>query len=283
MKTFRRLFGILAFIPCAASAACPDGNAVAAYLAEFKSATLSKGFGKEMSLEDALCARAKLIDALPAVLGSRRGYKAVFTNADAQRRFGVSGPAWGAMFGNMMLANDAHVPAKFGARPLYESDFIVVVKDAGLADATTPLDALDHISELVPFVELPDLMLEGALSGPELIATNAAFRGGVLGPGIEVVPSQALLDALSEMEVVISEERSGKEIGRAKGNVLMSQPINAAIWLAKALKQDGIVLKPGDLLSLGGFRASAPVQPHSTITVRYLGLPGNPTVTVHFD
>ncbi len=284
MKTIsHRLFCLFAAFSGAVSAACPDARAVADYVAEFKAATPSKGFGKELRLEDAECARGKLVAALPAVLGERVGYKAVFTNPDSQRRFGVSGPAWGAMFGGMMLRHGAHVPAGFGAKPRYESDFVVVVKDAGLADANTPLEALGHISELVPFIELPDLMLAGAISGPELIATNAAFRGGVLGPGIKVEPSQALLDMLAGMDVVVSEDRSGKEVGRAKGNVLMDQPINAALWLAKALKKDGIDLKPGDLLSLGGFLASAPVPPGSTITVRYLGLPGNPAVTVHFD
>lgn len=278
-----RLLFFLVFASSLAAAACPDAQAVAAYVAEFRAASVSKGFGQDIGLADAECARAKLIDALPAVLQERVGYKAIFTNPDSQRRFGVAGPAWGAMFRGMMLANGAHVSAKFGARPRYESDFIVEVKDAGLADAATPLEALAHIAALVPFIELPDLMLDGKISGPELIATNAAFRGGVIGPRIPVAPSQTWLDQLADMDVVVSEERSGKEIGRAKGSVLMSQPIDAALWLAHALKRDGIALKPGDLLSLGGFLASAPVQAGTTIAVRYLGLSGNPAVTVHFD
>lgn len=266
-----------------AAAACPDAAAVRAYVDDFLAARPSAGFGKAISLAEALCARARLVEALTAEIGTPVGYKAVFTHPDSQRRFGVDGPSWGAMYGRMMLANGARVAAGFGARPRYESDFIVEVKDAGLADAATPLEALEHIDALVPFVELPDLMIEGSIAGSELIATNAAFRGGVLGPRIEVAPTRETLERLANMDVVITEERSGKEIGRAKGAVLMGQPIEAAIWLARALKRDGIALKRGDLLSLGGFLAAAPVKAGTTITVRYLGLPGDPAVTVHFD
>jgi 2-keto-4-pentenoate hydratase len=275
--------GFAALLPLSGWAACPGDVAVSAYVAEFRAATVSKGFGKDITLADAKCARAKLIEALPEVLGERVGYKAAFVTPESQQRFGVSGPAWGAMFGAYMLRDSTLVPARFGARLHYEAGLVVVVKDAGLAEADSTLEALEHISDLIPFIELPDVMLEGAPTGAELIATNTAFRGGVLGARIPVVPGRALLDALAEMEVVVGDERSGRELGRAQGKVLLGQPIRAVLWLARALKKDGIELKPGDLLSLGGFFEPMPIRPHTSISVRYLGLPGNPTVEVYFE
>lgn len=53
------------------------------------------------------------------------------------------------------------------------------------------------------------------------------------------------------------------------------------MWIAQALRKDGVTLKPGDLLSLGGYIPPAPTQPGTSITVKYLGLPGDPSVTVH--
>lgn len=275
------LFASLPFAPLPSAAACPEAAQVARYLSDFAAGRVSAGFGKDVTAEEAACARGRLIAALPRVLGPRVGYKAVFTNADSQRRFGVSGPAWGAMFDRLMLPSGARLPAKFGAKPRYESDFIVVVRDAGLADARTPEEALTHISHLVPFIELPDIMLD-APTGAELVATNAAFRGGVLGPRIDA-SDPGLAAALADMDVIVSEDRSGREVGRAKGSVLMDNPLNAAIWLAQALRRDGIELRPGDLLSLGGFLASTPTEAGTSMTVRYRGLPGDPAVTVHFD
>ncbi|HXV07364.1 MAG TPA: hydratase [Burkholderiales bacterium] len=269
--------------PLPGGAACPDDAAVAAYVADYRAARMSRGFGNDLSLAEAQCAKAKLTRQLPQVQGAVVGYKAAFTNPAMYERFGVTGPAWGVMFAKMMVDSGAKLPARFGARPLYEADFLAVVKDAGLADARTQLEALQHISAVVPFIELPDLMLEGPATGAALIGTNLGFRGGALGPRVAVEPTQAFLDALANMTVVMTEDKSGKELGRAKGDILMQHPINAAMWLAQALKKDGVALKPGDLLSLGGYIPPAPTQSGTTITVKYLGLPGNPAVTVHLE
>lgn len=261
-------------------AACPDDAAVSAYLADFAARRLSKGFGNDLSAADAECAKHKLGKRLPSVLGQPVGYKAGFTNVALQQRFGVDSPKWGYMFDRNMIDIIAAVPADFGARPVYEADFIVEVKDARLADAKTPLEALGYLESVVPFIELADLMLEGSFNGNAMIATNVAFRGGVLGKEIPVVQSQAFLDSLTNMTVVMTDEVDGKELGRAKGSALMDNPINAAIWLAQALKKDGITLKKGDLLSLGGYIPPQPTKAGMKVQVRYIGLPGDPAVSV---
>jgi 2-keto-4-pentenoate hydratase len=240
--------------------------------------------GNDLSLEDAECAKRKLGKQLKVALGDLVGYKAAFTNPALQERFGVSGPKWGYMYDRNMIDIIAILPADFGARPLYEADFIVEVKDPRLADAKTPLEALGYLEGIVPFIELADLMLEGQFSGNAMIATNVAFRGGVLGMEIPVVKSQAFLDALANMTVILTDENAGgKELGRAQGSVLMGNPINAAMWLARELKKDGITLKKGDLLSLGGFIPPQPTKPGMKVKLQYLGLPGDPAVDVVFN
>jgi 2-keto-4-pentenoate hydratase len=279
-------FSLLALmLSCAAvQAACPDDAAVAAYVDDFTKRKISKGFGNDLSLEDAECAKRKLGQQLKVALGDLVGYKAAFTNPALQERFGVSGPKWGYMYDRNMIDIIAIVPADFGARPLYEADFIVEVKDPRLADAATPMEALSYLEGIVPFIELPDLMLEGQFSGTAMIATNVAFRGGVLGMEIPIVQSQAFLDALANMTVILTDENAGgKELGRAPGSALMGNPINAAMWLARELKKDGITLKKGDLLSLGGFIPPQPTKPGMKIKLQYVGLPGDPAVGVEFN
>ena len=264
-------------------AACPDDAAVSAYLSDFAARRLSKGFGNDLSLADAECAKRKLTSRLPTVLGEKVGYKAGFTNVALQQRVGVDSPKWGTMFERNMVDIQAVIPADFGARPVYEADFVVVVKDARLADAKTPLEALGYLESVVPFIELADLMLEGTFNGNAMIATNVAFRGGVLGAEIPVVKSQAFLDSLANMTVVMTDEEAGKELGRAQGSALMDNPVNAAMWLAQALKKDGVTLKPGDLLSLGGYIPPQPTKPGMKVQVRYIGLPGDPVAIVELN
>lgn len=261
-------------------AACPDDAAINAYVSDFAARRPSKGFGNDLSLADAECAKKKLAQRLPSVLGELVGYKAGFTNVALQQRFGVDSPKWGYMYDRNMIDIIAAVPANFGARPMYEADFVVEVKDPRLADAKTPLEALGYLESIVPFIELADLMLDGTFNGNAMIATNIAFRGGVLGAEIPVVKSQAFLDALANMTVVMTDEAEGKELGRAKGSALMENPIYAAMWLAQQLKKDGITLKKGDLLSLGGYIPPQPTKPGMKVQVRYIGLPGDPAVSV---
>ena len=269
------VFSMLLMAAAPAMAACPDDAAIDAYLSDFATRRLSKGFGNDISLADAECAKRKLGQKLPALLGSPMGYKAAFANPVLQQRFGVDGPKWGYMFDRNFVDIIAVLPADFGARPLVEADFLVEVKDPRLADAKTPLEALAYLESVIPFIELPDLMLEGQFSGNAMIATNVAFRGGVMGMEIPVQKTQAFLDALATMTVVMTDDAENKEIGRAKGSVLMGHPIKAAMWLAAELKKDGIPLKKGDLLSLGGFINPVPPKPGMKARVQYVGLPGD--------
>jgi 2-oxo-hept-3-ene-1,7-dioate hydratase len=266
-----------------AAAACPDDAAIDAYVVEYSKLKLSKGFGNDISLADAECAKRKLGKKLTIPLGALVGYKAAFTNPALQQRFGVDGPKWGYMYQRNMIDTIAILPANFGVRPLVEADFLVEVSDPRLADAKTPLEALGYLESIIPFIELPDLMLEGQFSGNAMISTNVAFRGGVIGMEIPVKKTQAFIDALANMTVVMTDDAEGKELGRVKGSVLMDNPINAAMWLAQALKKDGITLKKGDILSLGGFIPPLPTKPGMRARVQYIGLPGDPQLTVEFN
>ena len=277
------LWGVLVLATLSGHAACPSDEAVKAYLKDFGQRRISAGFERGLSQADAECARQKLVAKLPLYLGQPMGYKLGFTSAAAQQQFEVDGPQWGVMFNRNMVDIIAVLPATFGARPYFEADLLVEVKDEGLADARTPLEALAHLESVVPFIELPDLMLEGAVKGRDLVAINMAFRGGVTGAEIPLQAHQATADALATMTVVMRDLKSGQELGRAPGSAIMGHPLNAAMHLAQALKAAGIRLKKGDMLSLGSFLPAKPTQSGQHIEVQYLGLPGNPAVTVEFN
>jgi 2-keto-4-pentenoate hydratase len=274
---------VASVLPDFAMAACPSADALTGYIEDFKAMRPSKGIPIE-TMEDAYCMQAELVKRLPEALGKKVGFKAAFTNPAMYERFKVTGPAYGYMFEKMMLQSGAHVPANFGARPLFEADLLVELRSPGLYLAKTPLDALIHLWDLIPFIELPDLMLEDKnIGGAQLVAHNVAFRGGVMGPRIRCRATNTFLDEIASMQVIMTEDKSGKELGRAPGSTLMGHPFNAAIWLAKALDGAGIELQKGDLFSLGGFLPPMQPQPNTTITVKYEGMLEDPSVTVHFD
>jgi 2-keto-4-pentenoate hydratase len=264
-------------------AACPDDVQIAAFVSDYRDLQVSRGFGSDLSMQDALCAQSKVVRRLNQSLGPVVGYKAGLTNPAVQARFGVAHPLRGFLLRDMLVKSGTQLPAKFGARPLWEADLVVEVKDpAGLLRARTPREAAESLSFVIPFMELPDLLVDPneTLNGPALVAINVGARMGALGAPIPMLTSDEFIDALASMTVVLSED--GRELARGPGSAVMEHPLNSAMWLAHDLERAGLRLEAGDLLSLGTFLPFQPPKPGTTVAVQYLGLPGDPSVTVTF-
>jgi 2-keto-4-pentenoate hydratase len=264
-------------------AACPSDVDTAAMAAHYANLQPAPNPLPDMTMADAVCGRDKFTSFLAQNYGRVVGYKAGLTNPAVQKRFNYPNPVRGTLFEKMLLQDGAEVPAKFGARPLFEADLVVEVKDAGINQAKTPLEALRHISRIYPFIELPDLVVEdpAKITGPNIVYTNVGARLGVLGKPVAAKATLELVEALANMTVKLADQ-DGKELDTSKGSAILGQPLNAVLWLVKDLNESGIRLKQGDLLSLGSFSRLLPPKPATGAKVTYEGLPGNPTVSVRF-
>lgn len=265
-------------------AACPSDLDTALMAARYANLQPAPNPPADLSMADALCGRDKFAAFVGQQAGRVVGYKAGLTNPAVQKRFNHASPVRGTLHEKMLLQDGAKVPAKFGARPLFEADMVMEVKDAGINSAKTPLDALRYLSRIYPFIELPDLVVEdpAKITGPALVYANVGARLGVLGKPIDAVPTQAMVDALANMTVRLLDQ-DGKEIDSGKGAAILDQPLNAVLWLAADLKRSGLALKKGDLLSLGSFSRLLPPKPGTGAKAVYEGLPGNPSVSVSFQ
>ena len=274
----------LAGLAPAAHAACPTDLEAAAVAAAIVARQPITAAAAEMSMEDGLCGRDKVVRYLAQTYGGAVGYKAGLTNPAVQKRFNYNAPLRGTLFRSMLVDDGAEVPAAFGARPVFEADLVVEVGNpVGLARATTPGEALRHIKSVRPFIELPDLMVDdpSKLGGPMLAMINVGARLGVLGKPVAAKHDKALAEALALMTVSLT-DGAGTVIDSGKGSATLGNPLNAAIWLAQDLARAGTPLKRGDLLSLGSFTKLTSPKPGTAVTARYEGLPGNPAVRVKF-
>jgi 2-keto-4-pentenoate hydratase len=266
-----------------ADAVCPSYERVNTILRFMEAREPVRGLRADLSMQDGECGRRRLVERLESSDNRIVGYKAGLTNSKIQAQFGVSNPVRGVLLEKMLLADGADVPADFGARPVFEADLMVVVKDAAIHKAQTHLDVLRSLSLVVPFIELPDLvMAEGEkLSAPLIVSLNVGARLGVVGKGIPVEPTERFAAALAAMRVVVIDQ-GGRELASGRGAAILDHPLNAVQWLVQDLEKSRIRLRPGDLLSLGSFTPPLPPRPGLSVTVRYEGLPGNPTVSVRF-
>jgi 2-keto-4-pentenoate hydratase len=261
---------------------CPNDAQVADSARRFAALEVEPNPPETMTIEAAACARDKLVRALTATQGRVIGYKAGLTNPAVQKRFGWNAPVRGALFERGMVPDGAEVPAKFGVRPIFEADLVVEIGSSAIHEAKSPQEVLAALRAIRAFIELPDQVVQdpAKLNGPGITSINVGARGGVLGAPIPVSDPR-LAEALRDMTVRVL-DGSGKELAQGKGSAILGHPLNAVTWLAEDLRKAGIVLQPGDLLSLGSFSLPMPAQPGQTVRVIYEGLPGNPTVSVRF-
>lgn len=240
--------------------------------------------GKDLSMEDGVCAQGKLVEALKPTQGEVVGYKVGLTAKAVQDALGVSSPVGGVLLKGMILADGAKVPVAFGGRPLAEGDLIVTVHER-INSATNRAEAFAGIEAVVPFIELPDLMVKPgeALSGPIVAAINVGARLGVVGTPVKVQQTPDYLQALADMKVTVSDQ-TGAELAAAPGSSILGHPVDALLWVVEDLRRQGKKLKTGDMVSLGTFGKQLPPVAGQTLTVRYNGLPTGPMqVSVSFQ
>lgn len=290
MKFNRPLFclalaasSVLASLP--AQAACMTDTEVSALFDAYNQGVPAPN-PQGLSAADGECSRGKFIRMLSFQMGEPVGYKAGLTNPAVQKRFNSDAPVWGALYAPMLLQNGAVVPVNFGARALFEADMLVRVSSANVNRATTPAEVLASIDQVIPFIELPDLVVQAPpqLNGAAVTAINVGARLGVMGTP-QPVPAVAseramMLEDLRVMTAVVSVD--GSEVDRGKGSDVLEHPLNAVVWLVKDLARFGIALKPGDLISLGSFSRLLPPKAGTTVEVAYYMLPGTPKVKVSF-
>ncbi len=271
--------------PVPARAACMTDAEVSALFDAYNRAEPAVN-PENLTAADGECSRAKFNRMLALQLGAPVGYKAGLTNPAVQKRFNADAPVWGTLYAPMLLQSGASVAANFGARALFEADLLVRVGSSAINQARSPQDVMAAIDQLIPFIELPDLVVQAPakLNGAAISAINVGARLGVLGTPL-VVPTTraerfALQDALRDMTVIVSVD--GAEVDRGKGSDVLEHPLHAVVWLVQDMARHGMALKAGDVVSLGSFSRLLPPKAGMAVEVAYWGLPGTPKVQVSF-
>lgn len=270
----------------ACGAACLSDAQAAQIVAHFQARKVTPDLPR-LDAQDAHCSRAKVQAELARRLGPAIGYKVGLTHPAVRRLFKTEHPVWGTLYPGMLLPNGATVSAAFGARPTVEADLMVRVSSDAINTAQMPGDILAAVDQLIPFIELPDMMIEKpwTLDAHALTALNVAARLGITGTPVPVptgaADREAFRQALGAMQLTMT-DGEGRFLGQGTGSDLLGHPLNAALWLVQALRREGIRVLPGQVLSLGTFSPILPVRPGMRFQVAFSGLPGAQPVWVQF-
>ena len=282
MKIVKKLIIGIILICCADSVGADTASEL---LEHYRNKTPVSDFPADLNLNQAAAVQSELVTRLSDTLGPVVGYKAGLTNPAVQQQFGVDHPLRGVLLEKMLLADGAELPAAFGAVPMSEGDLVVRVGDTAINQASTPVEALAGLDAVMPFIELPDLMLAKGvrLDAVAITAINVGARYGVIGEAIALSATEEWYERLKNFRLEIL-DGEGNILVEGTGTNLLGDPLAVVLWLKDSLAADGISLQVGDLLSLGTVTRLLPAKPGTRVVARYSGLdPAGPvSISVAF-
>ncbi len=216
---------------------------------------------KNISLKDAYCVQKKLTNLIAKNNEPHIGYKVGFTGKASQDIFNIKQPATGLLYKHMFVPSGSSISKNFGYRTLIEPDFLVIIKNSDIMLAETKLDALKSIKTIHSYVEIPALRFtkDTEINGNMLVAGNMLATKMVLGNGLLLEPSLAMVDKIANIEAVF-EDAEGNLIQKVSLSNLMGNPLNVLLWLIKNFNEKGIVLKENDMISLGSVGKLFPLE-----------------------
>lgn len=221
--------------------------------------------------DEAVRIQDDVIAALRPDYGDVFGYKAGLTSAAAQKRFNLDQPVMGVLLDRMILDNGARISVGGGVHMLIEGDLLVRVKDRRINRARTAAEAFESIDRVAPFLEVPDVIIRPGqpLTGPVATAVNSGAWLGVMG---EPVPTTGLeMENLAEFTMTLT-RNDGEAKMESSGRDLMGDPLNVVLWLAGEARRRGIILEPGDWLSLGSLTPPVEARAGDRYRALYTGL-----------
>ena len=186
------------------------------------------------------------------------GWKIAATSEAGQKHINVAGPMAGRILAEAVIADGGTASMAGNEMAVAEPEFAFRMR-VDLPARSTPYSVqqvLDAVDTLHPAIEIPDSRFADFASAGEaqLIADNACAHLFVLGPA--TTADWRAMDLIEHRPVIAM--RSETFIGHGK-NVL-GDPRVALAWLANELRQLGINLKAGRVVTTGTCHKPLPIK-----------------------
>lgn len=261
--------------PGRAAASCPELPEVARLASAIIQRQVPPPPRAGMTMEDALCARGRLVAVLAQPWGDQSGWKVAPGGSEG------APPLSGALFfgtlreraGETFLTGASLVvPAQFGTVPMLAPALLLRIRDEGVGEAGEDHVALlRHVEAVLPFIELQDRVYgPDAPWSPELLLSiNLGTRLGAMGEPIPAEASPDFARALGAATVTLAAD--DREVSRGTGAAAVGgHPLAALAWLVRELKEQGRRLRGGDHVAV----ALAPAVPAGTGRIYGMTLAG---------
>lgn len=201
-------------------------------------------------------------------LGRRiSGRKIGITAKSVQRQLNVFEPDFGTLFADMEVGHGGVIPSGKLIRPKVEAEIMIVLSQDLNHDMITFSDVIQATEFAVASLEIVDCRLRNwDIRITDTVADNAAAAMYVVG----AQPKPML--GLDLANCAMTLYRNGELVSEGRGEMCMGHPINAAVWLARALYKLGTPLKAGDAILTGALGPMVAAEPGDRFEARIDGL-----------
>ena len=186
------------------------------------------------------------------------GWKIAATSEAGQKHINVDGPMAGRILAETVIVDGGTASMAGNEMRVAEPEFAFRMRIdlPPRAEPYTVQQVLDAVDTLHPAIEIPDSRFADFVSAgaAQIIADNACAHLFVLGPA--TTADWRTRDLVEERPVITM--RGQQFTGHGK-NVL-GDPRVALTWLANELRQFGVTLKAGEIVTTGTCHPPLPIQ-----------------------
>ncbi|SEO81461.1 2-oxohept-3-enedioate hydratase [Salinihabitans flavidus] len=220
----------------------------------------------EMTLGDAYAIQSALMAAKLAAGRRVIGWKIGLTSKAMQSALGIDIPDSGVLFDDMLLANDAHIPADRFIQPRIEAEIAFVMKAPLAGESVSRAGVLAATDYVAPSLEILDtriLRADPDTGQPrrvhDTISDNAANAALVLGEARHAPEARDL----RWTGAIVTRNDTVEETGLGAG--VLNDPVESVVWLARRMHTYGQVIEAGQIILSGSFIRPVECPPGSHI------------------
>ena len=207
------------------------------------------------SIETAYAIQKELVD-----LRVKRGEKIVgkkigLTSFAVQEQLGVDQPDYGMLFDTMDVSKKKELDSSKLINPKVEGELTFVLgKDISTSEITMEV-LIDAIAEVRSSIEIVDSRVKDwNIRISDTIADNASGSHFLLGSDYKT------LNDLNPASITMRLYKNDVLASEGNGMACMDNPLNAALWLAQKMAQQGAPLIKGEILLSGALGPMVPVE-----------------------
>lgn len=199
--------------------------------------------------------------------GKLFGWKIAATSEAGQKHINVEGPMVGRILPETVIPDGGTASMAGNEMRVAEPEFAFRMK-ADLPPRASPYsvqEVLDAVGTLHPAIEIPDSRFADFVNAgaAQIIADNACAHLFVLGS--PATTNWSALDLVEEKPVITM--RGKQFIGH--GRNVLGDPRIALAWCANELRQLGLTLRAGEVVTTGTCHPPLPIQSGDVITADF--------------